>query len=194
MQHCIETEAVMTKIVKTDAEWQSELTPEEFEILRNRGTEQAGTGEYEKHFPKEGYYVCKGCQLPLYSFTAKYESGCGWPAYNKCYKSQRYNGSHVIFLKDTDHGKTRLEIKCKQCDGHLGHMFVGAKSGNENERHCVNSRSVKYVKEAEPDWVSCLELHQLVGDDIKSELDDVKHGLDDPRNKALAEEVCVKTR
>ena len=76
-------DAQVNKIVKTDEEWKSCLTVKEFKILRQGATEKVGSGEYNKHYPKSGYYSCKGCDFPLYSFAAKYDSGCGWPAYNK---------------------------------------------------------------------------------------------------------------
>ena len=76
----------MAKVVKTDAEWRAQLSPEEFNILRKKGTERGGTGEYNKFYPTEGYFVCKGCGAPLYSAAAKFDSGCGWPAFDKCYK------------------------------------------------------------------------------------------------------------
>ena len=77
------TNALANKVVKSEKEWKSSLTKKEFEILRLKATEKVGSGEYNKHYPKSGYYSCKGCDFPLYSFAAKYDSGCGWPAYNK---------------------------------------------------------------------------------------------------------------
>ena len=71
------------EVEKSELEWQSSLNEIEYKVLRQKGTEKRGTGEYEKHYPKTGYYCCKGCEFPLYSFAAKYDSGCGWPAYNK---------------------------------------------------------------------------------------------------------------
>jgi len=113
------------------------------DVLRKKGTEPPRSGEYDKHYPKNGYYVCRGCKFPLYSFKAKFDSGCGWPAYNACYHSKEW-GCHVSFEEDTSFGMTRTEILCKRCDGHLGHVFYG-EQGVKSERHCVNSVSVKYV-------------------------------------------------
>jgi len=137
------------KVKKSDAEWKAELNAEEYNVLRKKGTERAGTGEYDKHYPKTGYYVCKGCKLPLYSYKAKFNSGCGWPAYNQCYHSNEW-GCHVKWEEDNSFGMVRTEILCKRCDGHLGHVFYGEK-GPDTERHCVNSVSVKYVDGAEPE-------------------------------------------
>ena len=68
---------------RTEEEWKSFLTEKEYKILRLKATEKHGSGEYDNHYPKSGYYACKGCSFPLYSFAAKFDSGCGWPAYNK---------------------------------------------------------------------------------------------------------------
>eukprot|EP00392_Amoebophrya_sp_AT5.2_P011112 g11187.t1 len=139
----------MEKIKKSDGEWKAILNAKEYEILRQKGTERPGTGEYDKHYPKTGYYACKGCGFPLYSYAAKFNSGCGWPAYNNCYHSKTANGCHVAFVEDKSHGMVRTEILCKRCDGHLGHVFYG-EMGPDTERHCVNSVSVKYVDAPEP--------------------------------------------
>lgn len=70
-------------VVKSEEEWKSCLSEKEYKILRLKKTEKNGSGEYDRHYPRSGYYACKGCNFPLYSFAAKYDSGCGWPAYNK---------------------------------------------------------------------------------------------------------------
>lgn len=127
---------------KTDAEWRAELTDAEYYVLRQKGTEPGGTGELNKFYPKkgEGYFSCKGCSNPLYSAAAKFDSGCGWPAFDKC-----YTGSVKTDVDDSL-GVRRIEITCSACDGHLGHVFQGEKFTLTNERHCVNSISLKYVK------------------------------------------------
>ena len=125
-------------IKKTDQEWLTSLNEDEFNVLRNKGTERAGTGEYNKYYPKEGHFKCRACNNPLYSATAKFNSGCGWPAFDKCYK-----GSVVTEIDDTL-GMRRIEIMCAQCGGHLGHVFENEGFTETNERHCVNSLSVKY--------------------------------------------------
>uniref|UniRef100_A0A7S0LF09 Peptide-methionine (R)-S-oxide reductase n=1 Tax=Coccolithus braarudii TaxID=221442 RepID=A0A7S0LF09_9EUKA len=129
-------------MAKTDAEWKAELSAMEFRVLRQKGTEPAGSGEYDKFYPKkgEGYFACKGCGHPLYSAEAKFKSGCGWPAFDKCYASA------VKTEVDGSFGMRRIEIMCNQCGGHLGHVFEGEGFTPTNERHCVNSVSVRFVK------------------------------------------------
>ncbi|CAD7964057.1 unnamed protein product [Amoebophrya sp. A25] len=188
----------------SDAEWQARLTSEEFEILRRRGTEPAGKGEYANHFSDEaGFYACRGCGLPLYPRSAKFRSGCGWPAYNACYFSDALGGSHVSYARDDDHGRTRLEALCKRCGSHLGHVFLGHKSEGETERHCVNSLSVRWVPTTEEqknahsgekknlptvglEQLNTGLLSEIVPDKLRAELDDVKYAADDSRNKPLS--------
>ena len=79
----IVSNVLMDEVLRTEEEWKSCLTEKEFKILRLKATEKHESGEYNKHYPKSGYYACKGCNFPLYSFAAKFDSGCGWPAYNK---------------------------------------------------------------------------------------------------------------
>ena len=97
-------------------------------------------------YPKagEGYFACRGCEKPLYSAEAKFKSGCGWPAFDKCYKGS------VETTVDETHGMQRIEITCAGCGGHLGHVFVGEGMTQTNERHCVNSVSVRFKKGAAP--------------------------------------------
>jgi len=127
-------------VTKSDEEWKQSLTPEEFDVIRNKGTERAGTGEYDKYYPKEGFFKCRACNNPLYSAKSKFNSGCGWPAFDKCYK-----GSIVTDI-DESFGRRRIEIMCAKCGGHLGHVFEGESFTDTNERHCVNSISVKFDK------------------------------------------------
>ena len=101
-----------------------------------------GTGEYNKFKPKEGHFACRGCGSPLYSAKSKFDSGCGWPAFDKCYEGR------VATTIDQSHGMRRVEITCAACGGHLGHVFEGERFTDTNERHCVNSISVRYVKES----------------------------------------------
>eukprot|EP00475_Leptophrys_vorax_P043194 TRINITY_DN8234_c0_g1_i1.p1 TRINITY_DN8234_c0_g1~~TRINITY_DN8234_c0_g1_i1.p1 ORF type:complete len:180 (-),score=32.74 TRINITY_DN8234_c0_g1_i1:33-539(-) len=138
-------EAQEDKVVKTDAEWKAELDPEAYGILRLKHTEAPFTGEYEKFSPKEGHFVCRGCKNPLYSAAAKFHSGCGWPAFDKCYEGA------IKTEVDDSIGRRRIEIMCAKCDGHLGHVFEGERFTETNERHCVNSKSVKYVEASLPD-------------------------------------------
>lgn len=134
---------------KTDKEWKAALSAEAFEVLRGKGTERAGTGEYNKFYPPagEGYFACRGCGNALYSAAAKFDSGCGWPAFDKCYEGALKTNV------DNSFGMRRVEIVCAACDGHLGHVFTGEKFTDTNERHCVNSASIRYVKNKKPENV-----------------------------------------
>ena len=129
-------------LVKSELEWQKELTPDEYYVLRQKGTELAGTGKYDKFYPEkdEGYFECRACKNPLYSAASKFNSGCGWPAFDKCYKDA------LSVEVDRSLGMSRIEIMCNNCGGHLGHVFEGEGFTNTNERHCVNSLSLKFVK------------------------------------------------
>lgn len=118
----------------TEAEWKQKLSAAEYRVLREKGTERAGTGEYDKFYPKgDSHFACRGCGNALYSAEAKFDSGCGWPAFDKCYKGAVKTKTDVTF------GMRRVEILCAKCDGHLGHVFEGERMTPTNERHCVNS-------------------------------------------------------
>ena len=132
------------KITKTEEEWKDSLSAMEYAVIRGKGTEPAGSGEYDKFYPKpgDGYFACRACGNPLYSAAAKFNSGCGWPAFDKCYTDS------VNTNVDNTLGMRRIEIVCAKCDGHLGHVFEGEGFTKTNERHCVNSISIRYVKEA----------------------------------------------
>eukprot|EP00168_Porphyra_purpurea_P001473 TRINITY_DN1179_c0_g1_i1.p1 TRINITY_DN1179_c0_g1~~TRINITY_DN1179_c0_g1_i1.p1 ORF type:complete len:301 (-),score=52.52 TRINITY_DN1179_c0_g1_i1:81-866(-) len=133
-------------VTLSDDEWRTKLTPEQFRILRQKGTEMGGTGEYDKFQPPEGFFKCAACENPLYSAESKFNSGCGWPAFDKCYKGA------VKTETDVSYGMKRVEIMCNACGGHLGHVFEGERFTATNERHCVNSVSVKYDKATPPGW------------------------------------------
>ena len=139
-------QGVTYELQKSAEEWQAELKPEEFYVLRQKGTERPGTGEYNKFYPKTGHFVCAAdsCKTPLYSAAAKFDSGCGWPAFDKIVEGS------VVTSTDSSLGMTRVEIMCAGCGGHLGHVFPGERMTATNERHCVNSVSVSFVKNAAP--------------------------------------------
>ncbi|KAH8093772.1 methionine sulfoxide reductase [Cristinia sonorae] len=132
--------------IKSEDEWRAVLSPEQvhmppFRILREKGTELAGTGEYE-HFIGDGVYNCAGCGAPLYESTTKFDSGCGWPAFFDAIPGA------VSRRPDPSRGYMRTEIVCTACGGHLGHVFQGEGfKVPTNERHCVNSVSIKFVDE-----------------------------------------------
>ncbi|EJD47975.1 peptide methionine sulfoxide reductase msrB [Auricularia subglabra TFB-10046 SS5] len=125
-------------VQKSDEEWRAVLSPQQFRILRQKGTEPAGTGEYEHH-KAAGLYECAGCGTPLYKSSTKFSSGCGWPAFFDAIPGA------VSRHEDKSLGMTRIEITCTACGGHLGHVFKGEGFPTPtDERHCVNSISLKF--------------------------------------------------
>ncbi|KDR80585.1 hypothetical protein GALMADRAFT_222180 [Galerina marginata CBS 339.88] len=131
----------MSTVQKSDSEWKAVLSPQQFRILRQKGTEPAGTGEYDKH-SEAGVYSCAGCGTPLYKSTTKFNSGCGWPAFFDAIPGA------VSRHEDVSWGMKRIEITCTACGGHLGHVFQGEGFPTPiDERHCVNSISLKFHDE-----------------------------------------------
>ena len=128
------------KAVKlTDKEWQEKLSPEEYHILREKGTERPFTGEYDK-FYEEGTYKCAGCETELFVSGTKYDSGCGWPAFYESLPGR------IEKSKDNSFGMTRIEITCENCGGHLGHIFNDGPKPT-GLRYCVNSASLDFNPE-----------------------------------------------
>lgn len=126
----------------SDEEWKTKLTDEQFRILRKKETEYPGTGEYNKHY-ETGVYKCAGCGQDLYDSTSKFNSGCGWPAFSSSIASS--------VRRQVDEDGYRVEILCANCNGHLGHVFEGEGLRDANgkvveQRHCVNSASLKFQK------------------------------------------------
>jgi len=129
-------------VQKSNEEWQAVLSKEQFRVLRNQGTEAPGSGKYDKHMPDTGVYTCAGCDAPLYKANHKFKSGCGWPAY-----FDNIPGA-VTRHTDSTFGMERTEIVCSNCGGHLGHVFKGEGYNTPtDERHCVNSVSMKFSPE-----------------------------------------------
>ncbi|OBZ84294.1 Peptide methionine sulfoxide reductase B5 [Choanephora cucurbitarum] len=127
-----------TMTTKTEQEWRAVLSPEQFRVLRQKGTEAPGVGQYNKFYQK-GVYHCAGCDAPLYVSDTKFDSGCGWPAF--------FEGipGAITRHEDVTHGMVRTEICCAKCGGHLGHVFKGEGFKTPtDERHCVNSISLKF--------------------------------------------------
>ncbi|CAI0448619.1 unnamed protein product [Linum tenue] len=132
-------------VQKTDEEWRAVLSPQQFRILRQKGTEYPGTGQYDK-ISEEGVYSCAGCGTPLYKSTTKFNSGCGWPAFYEGLPGAINRNLHmVISVSQADPDGMRVEITCAACGGHLGHVFKGEGFKTlTDERHCVNSISLKF--------------------------------------------------
>ncbi len=116
----------------------NKLTPEEEYVIESKGTERPFSGEYDD-FYKPGIYVCRKCDNPLFSSKAKFDAGCGWPAFD-----EHFPGA-VKEILDAD--GIRVEIQCQKCGGHLGHVFRGEQMTKNNTRHCVNSLSIKFVED-----------------------------------------------
>jgi peptide-methionine (R)-S-oxide reductase len=126
------------KIVKTDAEWKAQLSPEEYEVLREKGTERPYRGQYDKHFEK-GMYVCAACENPLFTSDTKFDSHCGWPSFDEAIKGS------TIYHKDVSYGMIRTEVMCAKCGGHLGHVFDDGPKETTGQRYCTNSVSIKFL-------------------------------------------------
>jgi len=127
------------KIVKTEAEWQQQLTEQQYYVLRQKGTDRPGDGGYTKHFEK-GTYLCAACDAQLFKSNSKYESHCGWPSFDDAIPGT------IDLTKDTTLGMIRIEITCKRCDSHLGHIFDDGPKETTGKRYCVNTSSIKFVK------------------------------------------------
>ncbi|KAF0684843.1 Aste57867_23188 [Aphanomyces stellatus] len=131
----------MSNINLSDGEWRAKLSKEQFRVLRQKGTEYAGTGTYNKHFEK-GVYTCAGCELPLYTSDHKFNSGCGWPAF--------FDAIPGAIKAVPDRDGHRTEIVCARCNGHMGHVFKNEGFPTpKDERHCVNSVSLKFTAQTE---------------------------------------------
>ena len=125
----------------SEAEWREKLSPEQYHVLREAGTERAFTGKYDKHYDA-GEYRCAGCGTLLFESDAKYNSGCGWPAFTK-----PAQGEAVTEHRDTSHGMIRTEVVCSACDGHLGHVFPDGPPDAGGLRYCINSASLDFKAE-----------------------------------------------
>jgi len=126
----------MSNDVNDDAQWREKLTPEEYYVLREKGTERAFTGEYWNVW-EEGTYRCRGCGEVLFTSETKFDAGCGWPSFDRPAKE-----GVVAEASDTSHGMIRTEVLCQQCGGHLGHVFPDGPT-ETGQRYCINSLSIK---------------------------------------------------
>jgi peptide-methionine (R)-S-oxide reductase len=143
-QPAMSTTNPTAKVTHTDAEWKKMLTPEQYHVLREKGTERAFTGEYtDKEDP--GTYACAACGAELFHAKHKFHSGCGWPSF---YTAAA--GDRVTLHKDSSHGMVRTEVLCAKCDSHLGHVFDDAPDQPTGQRYCINSVSLKFVPDKGP--------------------------------------------
>ena len=131
-------------VVRSEDEWREVLTPEQYYVLREKGTERPFTNKYEHHF-EAGTYACAACGLELFSADTKFDSGCGWPAF---YAAKA--GDRVKLTPDSSLGMLRTEVTCGRCGSHLGHIFDDAPQTPTGQRYCINSVSLKFIP-AEPD-------------------------------------------
>ncbi len=132
----VETE----RVSKSEAEWREQLTPQQYHVTREKGTERAFSGQYWNH-QADGIYHCVACGQPLFSSRTKFESGSGWPSFHSPVAGER-----VDSVEDDSHGMIRTEVLCSRCDAHLGHIF---KDGPRPTglRYCINSVSLKFEAE-----------------------------------------------
>jgi len=129
---------MVEQIERSEEEWRELLTPQQFYVLRAKGTEAPFRNEFDEHF-EPGTYSCAACGQELFESEAKFDSGCGWPAF---YAAKA--GDRVKLHEDKSHGMVRVEVTCSACGSHLGHVFNDAPSTPTGQRYCINSVSLKF--------------------------------------------------
>jgi peptide-methionine (R)-S-oxide reductase len=127
------------KVVRTEAQWKELLDADAYYVLRQKGTEPPFRNKYDEHFAA-GEYACAACGQVLFASDAKFNSGCGWPAF---YAAKA--GERVVLTPDLSHGMVRTEVTCARCDSHLGHVFDDAPQTPTGQRFCINSVSLKFI-------------------------------------------------
>lgn len=132
---------MVDKVELSEAEWREKLTPEQYHVLREAGTERAFTGKYDKHYDP-GEYMCAGCGTKLFDSDAKYNSGCGWPAFTRPADDET-----IEERRDMSYGMIRTEVLCAKCGGHLGHVFPDGPPQEGGLRYCINSASLDFEPE-----------------------------------------------
>lgn len=138
LMNCTTTAQKKDPIQKTDAEWKKELTAMQYHVLRESGTERAFTSPLNKNY-KQGVYVCVACKTPLYRSEHKFDSGTGWPSFDRAIEK------NVILDVDYKIGYARTELKCATCEGHLGHSFDDGPKETTGKRHCINGVALEFI-------------------------------------------------